>query len=60
MAKEDSPVLARVRQIQQQKAQGVDPNIGNPRKMTPKTPDLEQVGRDLYQSLKSRGKLRGR
>ena len=55
---EQLPVLARVAAIS--KPQGIDPNPGNPRRPEPKAPDLHKVGQDLYQSLKSRGRLRGK
>ncbi|MDN4069707.1 hypothetical protein QYF50_17530 [Paenibacillus vini] len=55
---EELPVLVRVKQLLQRR--GVDPNPGNPRRAAPKAQDLTQIGRDVYQSLKSRGKIRGR
>ncbi|EGG36487.1 hypothetical protein [Paenibacillus sp. HGF5] len=57
---DDLPILVRVKQLQQKETHGVDPNPGNGRRPEPKPRDLGQVGRDMYQSLKSRGRLRGK
>ncbi|GIP54755.1 hypothetical protein [Paenibacillus vini] len=67
---EELPVLVRVKRMQQTKTFGTDPRkyslIGTPGPAHPtmrayrEKPDLTQIGRDVYQSLKSRGKIRGR